>query len=150
MLNDESLKEQMAGTTAITVLIKDDKLFCANAGDSRAIGCKNGEVESLSFDHKPNNPDEMDRIYRAGGWVELNRVNGNLALSRALGDFVFKKNKQKSAEQQIVTGNAKCESFFSIGFGFCATGGWGLEAWALIRLELLGVFGVSLTLLKFI
>lgn len=112
MLNDESLKEQMAGTTAITVLIKDEKIYCANAGDSRAIGCKNGEVESLSFDHKPNNPDEMDRIYRAGGYVELNRVNGNLALSRALGDFVFKKNKRFSAEQQIVTGIMRVREFF--------------------------------------
>ena len=28
---------------------------------------------------------------------------GNLALSRALGDFVFKKNEKKSAEEQIVT-----------------------------------------------
>ena len=39
----------------------------------------------------------------AGGWVEFNRVNGNLALSRALGDFVFKKNEDKKAEDQIVT-----------------------------------------------
>ena len=29
---------------------------------------------------------------------------GNLALSRALGDFVFKKNDKKKAEEQIVTG----------------------------------------------
>lgn len=37
-----------------------------------------------------------------GGWVEYNRVNGNLALSRALGDFVFKRNPSKSAEEQMV------------------------------------------------
>ena len=30
-------------------------------------------------------------------------MNGNLALSRALGDFVFKKNEAKKAEEQIVT-----------------------------------------------
>jgi hypothetical protein len=35
--------------------------------------------------------------------VEFNRVNGNLALSRALGDFVFKRNEKKSAKDQIVT-----------------------------------------------
>ena len=29
---------------------------------------------------------------------------GNLALSRALGDFVFKKNDKKRPEEQIVTG----------------------------------------------
>lgn len=31
-------------------------------------------------------------------------ILGNLALSRALGDFVFKRNPEKSAEEQIVTG----------------------------------------------
>lgn len=32
---------------------------------------------------------------------------GNLALSRALGDFVFKKNDKKRAEEQIVTGKSQ-------------------------------------------
>ena len=36
--------------------------------------------------------------------VEFNRVNGNLALSRALGDFAFKNNENMSAKEQIVTG----------------------------------------------
>jgi serine/threonine protein phosphatase PrpC len=105
MLNDEQIKEQMAGTTAICVLIRDNKLYCANAGDSRAIASRNGTLVTLSNDHKPNNPEEMDRIYNAGGWVEFNRVNGNLALSRALGDFLFKRNQLIPPEQQIVTGN---------------------------------------------
>lgn len=103
MLNDEQVKEQMAGTTAICCLIRDNKLYCANAGDSRAIACRKGALVTLSSDHKPNNPEEMDRIYNAGGWVEFNRVNGNLALSRALGDFLFKRNQLISPEQQIVT-----------------------------------------------
>jgi protein phosphatase 2C family protein 2/3 len=62
-----------------------------------------GRVQNLSYDHKPNNEQEARRIVAAGGWVEFNRVNGNLALSRALGDFVFKKNEDKRAEEQIVT-----------------------------------------------
>lgn len=72
-------------------------------GDSRAIASLNGTVEVLSLDHKPSNDIEIKRIQAAGGWVEFNRVNGNLALSRALGDFVFKKNEKKSAEEQVVT-----------------------------------------------
>lgn len=103
MLFDESWGEQMAGSTAVTVLIKNNKLYCANAGDSRAIACINGEAQPLSVDHKPNNEAESKRINDAGGWVEFNRVNGNLALSRALGDFVFKRNNAKGPEDQIVT-----------------------------------------------
>ena len=35
--------------------------------------------------------------------MEFNRVNGNLALSRALGDFVFKMNEKLPQSEQIVT-----------------------------------------------
>ena len=76
-----------------------------NVGDSRAIASVRGKLQILSYDHKPNNELETKRILAAGGWVEFNRVNGNLALSRALGDFVFKKNEAKKAEEQIVTAN---------------------------------------------
>lgn len=103
MLNDEEMKDELSGTTAICVLIKDKKLYCGNVGDSRAITSVSGRVERLSYDHKPNNEAETKRIIGAGGWVHLNRVNGNLALSRALGDFMFKRNENKSAEEQIVT-----------------------------------------------
>jgi protein phosphatase 2C family protein 2/3 len=39
----------------------------------------------------------------AGGFVDFGRVNGNLALSRAIGDFEFKKRADLSPEAQIVT-----------------------------------------------
>ncbi|KAM8710290.1 hypothetical protein ACLKA7_016995 [Drosophila subpalustris] len=102
MLHNESWGEQMAGSTAVVVLVKDNMLYCANAGDSRAIASVNGRLETLSVDHKPNNESESKRIIEGGGWVEFNRVNGNLALSRALGDFVFKR-ANKKPEDQIVT-----------------------------------------------
>ncbi|CAG2061849.1 unnamed protein product, partial [Timema podura] len=100
MLHDESLKDELAGTTAVVIIIKDNVLYCGNVGDSRAVASVNGSVNVLSLDHKPSNEIEIKRIQAAGGWVEYNRVNGNLALSRALGDFVFKKNEKKKAEEQ--------------------------------------------------
>lgn len=105
MLKDDAMKDELAGTTAVVVIIKNGRMYCGNVGDSRAVASVNGEVEQLSFDHKPSNENETRRIIAAGGWVEFNRVNGNLALSRALGDFVFKKNDKKRAEDQIVTAN---------------------------------------------
>jgi len=103
MLQDDCMKDDMSGSTAVCTLIKDNKIYCANAGDSRAICSVAGVCEELSHDHKPCDEEEQRRIIAAGGWVEFNRVNGNLALSRAMGDFVFKRNNKKSAEEQIVT-----------------------------------------------
>ncbi|VIO91014.1 probable protein phosphatase 2C, putative [Brugia malayi] len=103
MRNDDEMRDDMSGTTAVVVLIKNKKIYCGNVGDSRAVACVSGVAYPLSFDHKPANENEARRIVAAGGWVEFDRVNGNLALSRALGDFAFKKNDHKSAEEQIVT-----------------------------------------------
>jgi protein phosphatase 2C family protein 2/3 len=74
----------------------------------------------MSFDHKPQNDSkslihsfltlrltikigEKARICAAGGFVDFGRVNGNLALSRAIGDFEFKKSAELPPESQIVT-----------------------------------------------
>lgn len=57
----------------------------------------------MSNDHKPTNEEETARITAAGGFVEFGRVNGNLALSRAMGDFEFKQNFSLAPEKQIVT-----------------------------------------------
>lgn len=109
MLSDNKLKNEIAGTTAVTCLIKGDKVFCGNVGDSRAVACVNGTCCPLSYDHKPSNPSEEQRIREAGGWIEFNRVNGNLALSRALGDFSFKRNPSKPPAEQMVTASPDIE-----------------------------------------
>lgn len=85
-------QEPASGTTATAVLITTYFMSCANAGDSRAIFCswQNGFVRPLSTDHKPSFPTEADRIERAGGIVNFGRVDGELAVSRALGDFEYK------------------------------------------------------------
>jgi serine/threonine protein phosphatase PrpC len=72
-------------------LITKDKLYCANSGDSRAVLCQNNEAVELSYDHKPDNPGEKDRIEKADGFVQMGRTNGVISLSRALGDFDYKK-----------------------------------------------------------
>jgi serine/threonine protein phosphatase PrpC len=83
-----------AGCTASVILITKTELYCANAGDSRTVLCKKGRAKDLSVDHKPDLPSERNRIEKANGFVEDKRVNGMLALSRALGDFDYKGNSQ--------------------------------------------------------
>jgi len=103
---DPEFLEDASGCTAVCTLITHDKrIFCGNAGDSRAVLSVKGVVKELSFDHKPQNTDEYARIYKAGGFVEYGRVNGNLALSRAFGDFEFKQNMTLPPEEQAVTAN---------------------------------------------
>ncbi|CAO3695652.1 unnamed protein product [Rhizopus stolonifer] len=93
-----------SGCTAVAALItKENHIIVANAGDSRAIISTAGKAKPLSFDHKPTDEIEIERITKAGGFVEYGRVNGNLALSRAIGDFEFKQSEHLPAEEQVVT-----------------------------------------------
>jgi serine/threonine protein phosphatase PrpC len=43
------------GCTACVVLITPDKIYTANAGDSRAVLSRADKAVPLSFDHKPTN-----------------------------------------------------------------------------------------------
>lgn len=52
--------------------------------------CEAGNTVELSKDHKPDLPEERRRIIKSGGDVMDGRVNGMLALSRAMGDFDYK------------------------------------------------------------
>jgi len=80
-------------------MITDSEIIVANAGDSRAVlAYKDGDkivAKELSMDHKPELPEEKARIEKAGGYVEDNRVNGILNLSRSVGDLEYKMNKDK-------------------------------------------------------
>ncbi len=62
-------------------------------GDSRGVLSSEGRAYGLSEDHKPDNKEELDRIEKANHFVEDYRVDSNLALSRAFGDFQYKDQK---------------------------------------------------------
>lgn len=46
--------ESYAGCTANVSLIHGKTIYCANAGDSRSVLCRNGKMLALSEDHKPD------------------------------------------------------------------------------------------------
>ena len=95
----------ITGCTACVSVIneKSKRMYFANAGDSRAVICKNGIGYQMSHDHKPDSAKEKNRVYKSGGWVNEGRIMGNLNLSRSLGDFEYKQDKNLSPKDQMIT-----------------------------------------------
>ena len=103
--NNDSLKDGKDGTPrsnstaeATAAAIQEAKqkatrqrvLYTANVGDARIVLCRNGKALRLSYDHKGMDENEGRRISKAGGLILNNRVNGVLAVTRALGDSYLK------------------------------------------------------------
>ena len=87
----ETISLDAIGCTANVILIDNYKsLVVANAGDSRCVLSREGRAVPLSFDHKPENEEERRRIEKAGSTITEGRVDGNLNLSRSLGDLKYK------------------------------------------------------------
>lgn len=96
-------QQDRSGCTCVTCMVTPTHLVAANAGDSRLVLRLVDKTEPLSFDHKPYDDKERLRIEAAGGCVSMKRVDGDLAVSRALGDFQYKDSDSLPAEQQKVT-----------------------------------------------
>lgn len=92
-----------SGSTAVGVMISPSHIYFINCGDSRGLLSRGGAVHFFTQDHKPNNPLEKERIQKAGGSVMIQRVNGSLAVSRALGDFDYKCVHGKGPTEQLVS-----------------------------------------------
>ncbi|HOK59016.1 MAG TPA: PP2C family protein-serine/threonine phosphatase, partial [Methanothrix sp.] len=107
MRTDEAILARgiMGGTTAATLLLLGTRFLAANVGDARIVIGTAGGSKLLTMDHRPELPEEMARIESLGGRVmhlDIPRVQGELAISRALGDAHLK--PYVSAEPRIVEG----------------------------------------------
>ena len=125
-IRKEKFDYKSSGTTCIIIIQLEEKIICANTGDSRAIIVynksinknknitnknnilENSKVFPLSYDCKPDLPNERKRIYESGGVVEksldeCDKEEGpfrvyekgeeypGLAMSRSIGDIDAKK-----------------------------------------------------------
>ncbi|XP_062999806.1 protein phosphatase 1F [Elgaria multicarinata webbii] len=82
-----------SGSTGVSALIVGNKLHIAWVGDSQVILVQRGKVVTLMEPHKPDREDERQRIEALGGcvtYMDCWRVNGTLAVSRAIGDLLQK------------------------------------------------------------
>ena len=58
----------------------------------------------LSTDHKPLSDGEMLRIQQSGGFVNhFGRINGNLNVSRSIGDLKYKQAANILPSKQMIT-----------------------------------------------
>jgi serine/threonine protein phosphatase PrpC len=104
-----------SGTTAATFYIIDKRYIVSNVGDTRVIIGTEAGVDLLTIDHKPSLPEERLRIEESGGFIfghGTPRVQGILAVSRALGDASLK--PFVSPEPRIVEGYLGIENDFVI------------------------------------
>ncbi|KAI3826287.1 hypothetical protein L1987_00333 [Smallanthus sonchifolius] len=110
-LADECSVSGYCGTTALTVLIMGRRIIIANAGDCRAVLRRNGSAMQITQDHRGSTClHEKERCERLGGYFdEDGYLNGQLGVTRALGDWHMKKDKFLIAEpdvrQMVLTDN---------------------------------------------
>ena len=107
-------QSKYSGCTACVVLVRNDTLYIANLGDSRAVlaqhhsGGDNPRTQQykaidLTYDQHPALPEERTRIERSGGhvsfsegagrarvWLDAQCSKYGLAMSRAIGDHAMK------------------------------------------------------------
>jgi len=103
-------KHSQHGSTSLFAVLEPQKSSTSDwkgivsyLGDSRAIIVRSGGTcESLTKDHKPKDPEEKERVKAAGGAVVANRVDGHLAMSRAIGDKGEKDNPNLPMDEQKV------------------------------------------------
>ena len=99
-------------STATGVLITPKHYFIFNVGDSRSILIKDKKLHFSSEDHKPMNDGEKRRIEEAGGRVMIQRINGSLAVSRALGDFEYKQRTDRGTVKEVFPRHRTCRDRF--------------------------------------
>ncbi|KAM1173235.1 hypothetical protein ACFX13_026592 [Malus domestica] len=82
-----SLEALASGTTALTAMIFGRSLLVANAGDCRAVLSRCGVAIEMSRDHRPCCTKERTRIESLGGYIDDGFLNGELGVTRALGNW---------------------------------------------------------------
>jgi hypothetical protein len=66
------------------------RVVIGHVGDCRAVLSESGQAVELTTDHHPCMPSEKARVEAAGGVIRGGRVNGVLAVTRSIGDIMYK------------------------------------------------------------
>ena len=110
--NEEMMLDSIGCTSNVVYVCKNTKqIYVANSGDSRCVLGKSGKAQEMSIDHKPECQTEIDRIHKSGSVITEGRVDGNLNLTRSLGDLKYKHREHLTPEEQAITANPDTYQF---------------------------------------
>lgn len=98
-------EDRSDGSTAIVCIYDGRKhvFTVANVGDSMTVLSRGGRAIKMSKQHRLDDEVEKKRVEDAGGTVVNKRVNGVLAITRAMGDIQFKSTHVDRASPVIST-----------------------------------------------
>jgi len=86
-VNLAKAKNIESGAVLAICILSGKQLYIANAGDCRAVLCRAGHAVDLTRDHTAEVYEERIRVESVGGQIEYGMLNGELKVSRAVGDI---------------------------------------------------------------
>ena len=82
------ISDTSSGTVVCAALVKDKEILVMNAGDCRLVASEGGTAEAKTTDHSPEkNEQERKRLEKLGVAVDGGYVDGQIQVSRALGNI---------------------------------------------------------------
>lgn len=90
---DTQLQEMKArgGSTLLLAQVTGREMQVVNLGDSVCLLLhEDDSVSQVNMIHDTHNPGEVQRIETQGGWLIKNRVQGQIDITRSLGDFLYR------------------------------------------------------------
>jgi serine/threonine protein phosphatase PrpC len=87
-------RHSQAGAVIAFTVFSGMQVYCAHAGDTRAVLVRDGRAMDLTQDHKPGLESEQSRVAALGGFISDGCVNGEIQVSRALGDVNLETGKK--------------------------------------------------------
>ncbi|XP_022995964.1 probable protein phosphatase 2C 25 [Cucurbita maxima] len=124
LTTDREVSEEgvSGGACCVAALIRNGNLAVSNVGDCRAVLSRRGKAEALTSDHRPCREDERNRIENSGGYIDYCRgawrVQGTLAVSRAIGDDHLKQWVISEPETRMVKIEDDCDFLILASDGF--------------------------------
>jgi serine/threonine protein phosphatase PrpC len=89
-IKNNIINSKNQGSTVVCAIISKEYIMICHCGDSRAIAYNGRDIIFSTIDYKPCNSKEKKRILKSGHVLKNNRIDGQIDISRCLGDFHFK------------------------------------------------------------